>query len=462
MTIRSTLSALAARFFTRSFDAAAGGRRWEGAKTMTSVNALLGSLPTVRARVAHAVRNQPWLQKGVAVMATNLTGTGIRAQAKHPDETVRKLLNARFERFADSVDVAGRTDFWGMQGIVARCLVQDGEAFIRVQLAPGPTLTLQMIHPDQVDAALNRDLDGGRRIRGGIELDADGRPLAYHVLAGRPGDPMTTRYDIVRIPAEEMLHVFRVEEPGQIRGVPWLASVLLKARDYDEYEDAQLMRQKCSAMIMGVVVDPLGNSGRFSGTKSGNVLESGLEPGTLKVLPPGFDVKFLEPAAVGDNSDFMRTQLRAIAAGIGCTYEQLTGDLSNVNYSSLRGGTLEFRSGIDAVRWGTLVPQFLSPIWRAFIRRCVLDGTIAAAEYQRDPDSFTAVSWHPPAWPWVSPSDDIAAEQAAVDAGFKSRSAVINERGEDPEMVDRDRAADLQRAERLGLTTPSQGVPANG
>ena len=455
------LSRLLNRLTGRSFDAAAGGRRWESAKTLTSVNAHLGSLSTVRHRIAYAVRNQPWLQKGVSVMATNLVGTGIRAQSKHPDEAMRKRLNARFERFADSADAASLTDFWGLQGLVARGLVQDGEAFIRLQLAPGPTLILQMIHPDQVDAALNRDLDGGRRIRAGIELDADGRRLAYHVLAGRPGDPLTTRYDTVRVDAAEMMHVFRVEEPGQIRGVPWLASVLLKARDLDEYEDAQLMRQKCSALIVGVAVDPQGGTGRFSGTKSNNVLESGLEPGTIKVLPPGFDIKFLEPAAVGENSDFMRMQLRAIAAGIGCTYEQLTGDLSNVNYSSLRGGTLEFRSGVDAVRWGTLVPQFLSPVWRAFIRLCVLDGTIAAADYQRDPDSFAAVSWHPPAWPWVSPSDDFAAEQAAVDAGFKSRSSVINERGEDPEMVDSERAADRQRAERLGLI-PSQGVPANG
>ena len=77
---------------------------------------------------------------------------------------------------------------------------------------------------------------------------------------------------------------------------------------------------------------------------------AGLEPGTLQILEPGEDIKFSDPADVGGSySEFLRTQFRAVAAAIGITYEQLTGDLTGVNYSSIRAGLLEFRRRCEMV-----------------------------------------------------------------------------------------------------------------
>lgn len=57
----------------------------------------------------------------------------------------------------------------------------------------------------------------------------------------------------------------------------------------------------------------------------------------MQLLDPGEDIKFSELSDVcGSYEAFMMQQLRSIAIVIGITYEQLIGDLTNVNYSSIR------------------------------------------------------------------------------------------------------------------------------
>lgn len=459
----------AKKFFSRSMDAGAGGRRWDGAKAISNLNTTISAAgTTIRQRGAYYSRNNPWMTKGVNALVSNIIGTGIKPQSRHPDQATREKLHLLWGRWCDSADVAGMADFYALQSLVVRGLVESGEAFIRFRpqpLSDGPVpFKLQIIAPDQVDATLHRDLEGQRRIRSGIELDGDGRRLAYHILPGRPGDVLGVNYLPVRIPASDMLHVLEALEPGQVRGLSWLAPVLLRLHELDTYEDAQLVRQKVAALFAGFLVDPEGSGAGFEGTQTGGILETGLEPGTLKTLPPGYDVRFSEPAQVGDGADFVKTQLRAIAAGLGCTYEQLTGDLSGVNYSSIRAGLVEFRRRVDALRWSVVIPLLCRPVWERFIRTAVAAGRIPAAAFERDPDSFLAADWHPQGWDWVDPTKDVEAEIAAVNAGFKARSQVINDRGEDPEQVDSLIASDLARARQLGIplpgSAPASSLPA--
>ena len=91
------------------------------------------------------------------------------------------------------------------------------------------------------------------------------------------------------------------------------------------------------------------------------------EPGMIEYLEPGRDVKFASPSASGGYAEYMRMQLHAIAAGVGLTYELLTGDLSQVNYSSIRAGLIEFRRRMEALQWQLLVPGLCQPVWRRFV-----------------------------------------------------------------------------------------------
>jgi lambda family phage portal protein len=247
--------------------------------------------------------------------------------------------------------------------------------------------------------------------------------------------------------------------PGQVRGLSWFAPVLLRLRDLDETSDAQIMRQKVGAMLAGIVFDGGGQAMAFPGKPKGDgVVESGLEPGTLKVLNvPGDNIHFTNPPRIGAESiEFMKLTAREIAAGLGVPYEMLTGDLSQTNYSSIRAGTIDFRRRVEMVQHHVLVFQFCRPTWRRFITTEILSGRLPAPGFERDPEPYLAARWITPRTEWVDPKKDVDSEVAELAARLTSRSRAVAARGIDIEELDAEIAADEQREQRLALTAPSE------
>src|SRR5262249_14133060 len=148
-------------------------------------------------------------------------------------------------------------------------------------------LRVRLLDAEQIDGALHRELGGGARIVSGVEFDAAGRRVAYHAFRDRPGLPIVTGLDTVRLPAEDVAHLFNAITPGQVRGLSWYAPILLRLHELDQAHDAQLVRQKIAALLAGFIVDANGEAGGFVGERKESALEGGLEPGTLKVLDPG-------------------------------------------------------------------------------------------------------------------------------------------------------------------------------
>ncbi|MCA3253519.1 MAG: phage portal protein, partial [Rubrivivax sp.] len=298
----------------------------------------------------------------------------------------------------------------------------------------------------------------------GIEFDRLGRRVAYHLYRSHPGDgalaPMsgTGGMETVRIPASEVVHLFRPLRPGQIRGEPWLARALAKLNELDQYDDAELVRKKTAAMFAGFVtrLAPEDNlMGETSSDEQGVSL-AGLEPGTLQLLEPGEDIKFSAPADVGSSyAEFMRQQFRAVAAAMGITYEMLTGDLTQVNYSSIRAGLLEFRRRCEALQHGVIVHQLCRPIWQAWMEQAAIEGTLTLPAFSRRRREYLAAKWIPQGWQWVDPKKEFDAMQTAIRAGLLSRSQAISAFGYDAEDIDREIATDNQRADELGLVFDS-------
>ena len=193
---------------------------------------------------------------------------------------------------------------------------------------------------------------------------------------------------------------------------------------------------------------------------------AGLEPGTLQLLEPGEDVKFSQPADVGGSySEFMRQQFRAVAAAMGITYEQLTGDLTQVNYSSIRAGLVEFRRRCEALQHGVIVHQLCRPVWRAWMTQAVLEGRLQLPGFVRDDErrrAYLACKWIPQGWQWVDPQKEFNAMLTALRAGLMSRSEAVSSFGYDAEDMDREIAADNRRADGLGLVFDSDPAPRHG
>lgn len=455
--LRTSLSRLiapaASTTAVRRFDGAAGGRRGFGMGSFHSINPEVSAAgATVRARARYLANNNPFVCSAVANWTANLVGSGIVPTAKHPDTATRKLIGATFSTWADDADADGRTDFWGLQADIARGVVLDGEAFLQL-LQTEEGLRVRLIPPELVDESMTRELGDGRMIVQGVEFGHDGRRVAYWVMPQRPTDQFATYAPPVRIPAEDICHIFKPLAAGQVRGISWLAPIILPANEFDQLVDALLMGVKVAALHAGFVTD-LNNTGAlpYDGNQAGSILETGIEPGTLKFLPAGVDVKFNSPQHANETAAFIRLNLQGLAAGLGLPEHLLSGDLTGANYSSLRAGLLPFRQRVEQVQYGVFVPQFLRPIWRRALTVAVFMGDLPASDFESGLRDYLAVDFIMPRPMQVDPQKDVDATVAEIEAGLTSRRKAVAERGWDLDELDSEIAADTFQTKRKETT----------
>lgn len=444
----------------RRYEAASIGRRTSGWRAgSTGPNAEIGTaLVRLRNRSRDLVRNNPHAARAIQAISSNVVGYGIVPNVKD------KKLDQLWKTWGDTTecDADGLHNFYGLQNIVMREIAEAGEVLIRRRFrrkADGLSvpLQLQVMEADHIDDTKDQTFANGGSIKKGIEFNALGRRVAYWLFPEHPGEVgyLSFSNTSVRIPAEEILHLYRADRSGQIRGVPWGAPVLLKLKDFDEYDDAQLMRQKIAAAFAGFVEDseqPLDSSNKAP-------LDERIEPGLLHILPPGKKITFGNPPTVGaDYEPYARVSLRSVATGYGVTYECLTQDYSNVNFSSGRMGWIEFKRNIEQWRWLMLVPGFCEAVWTWFVDAAQLGGMIRADRMPKK------AAWTPPKREMIDPTKETAADVTAVRAGFKSLSEVIREQGNDPEAHFEEMAADNELIEkyRLKLDSDPRTINSNG
>ncbi|OSM07666.1 putative lambda family phage portal protein [Magnetofaba australis IT-1] len=421
----------------------------------------------MRARSRDLVRRNAWASNAVDSLVGNLVGTGIKPQSTHVDPATKEKIQSLWLAWTREADAHGMLGFYGLQALVARAMIEGGEVLVRLRNREARDglavpLQLQVLEPEHLPAGDSRDMPNGHRIRAGIEFDRIGRRVAYHLLREHPGEsPMLFRAgEASRVLAGDVCHIFKPLRPGQLRGEPWMAQALVRLHELDQYDDAELVRKKTAALIAGFITKPdpeLGVGGE-DGDKPDDegAVPVTWAPGTMQVLLPGEDVKFSDPADVGGQyGEFMRTQLRAVAVGLGLTYEQLTGDLTGVNYSSIRAGMVEFRRRMEQIQRMVLIHQFCRPVWERWMDQAVLSGALPLPDYPKRRREYLAVKWIPQGWQWVDPQKEFNAIIWAIRAGLVSRAEAVSTYGYDIEEIDREIAADNRRADDLGLVFDS-------
>lgn len=456
---------------SRKYDAAQHGRRQGGwSRPSTSANAEIASGgQATRNSARDLVRNVPWAKKAKRTYVANMVGTGIVPRAKTGNARRDAKIDAAFEAWCQECDAAGQLDFYGLQSLVAGTMYESGEVLVRYRDRPlrdarVVPVELQVLEPDFLDTSRfgrPEAASGTNVINQGIEFDDKGRRVAYYLWAEHPGDVagfLTSRLlKSSRVPADQVAHVYRVDRPGQIRGITEFAPVIQLANDLHEYADAHLVLKKvaaCFGMIVkrngGATKSPL-TGAKASTDAQGRRIET-MSPGMVGYLDLDEDVAFPRPPTSEDYADYTAAQLHAFAIGAGVTYETLTGDLSKVNYSSYRAGQLDFRRAIEMDQWLMLVPMFCAPTWRRFIDRLVLLGTLDRPYY--------GVDWATPRFESVDPQKDAEADKTEVRSGFQSLKAVIARRGYNPDQVLREIAETYKLLDQLGLKLDTD--PRNG
>jgi lambda family phage portal protein len=426
----------------------------------------------LRGRSRDAVRNNPFARRFVRMAQLHIVGPkGIRARpanrkAGKPHDNLNDEIARGWREWgkARNASVNGRLSWLDLQHLAVSELYQSGEALFQIVLDPAHPfgIALHPIDADRLDERLNQTAAAGRNeIRYGVEVDRNGRALAYHILRQHPSDTGRIalpgpRHDV--IPAEQIIHLMHgAERVDRMRGVPRLAVALRDLRHLDGAQEASLVAMRAAASSVAVVVtkDP---NGEVETPDPNATMEA--EPGLWRYLGVNQELQSWDPHAPSDNyADFSKSVLRALASGLGTNYAQLAGDLSDANMSSMRVGRAEEQEGWMAEQ-EMLIEHFCQPVYDAWLRAAALAGAIAIPQY--DLSRASAVVWQPRRWTSPKPVEDIEADERRVALGVASRSMIAARDGVDLWEVWEQLKEEQEYAETEGLNVEPPRKAAGG
>jgi lambda family phage portal protein len=417
----------------RRFEGAGQGRRFGrwGNSTQSQNQQIATSIDKLRERSRDMTRNNGYAKNAIRRIGNNVVGTGILATPVLPDKQQEAAFKQLWKEWAESTacDFDAQQNFYGMQKMVVKTVAKSGACFVRRVWKKGKykkksiQLELQVLEPDFLDRSKSGVYyDNGEYTFNGIQYNGDGKRIAYWLYDRHPND---FKAESKPVPAEDIRHVFDVEDPGQVDGIPFMAPVLLSMRDFDEYLDATLIKQKVSSANAAFVTREQELTPSVKG-KNADLFDR-IEPGMIQELNPGESVVFSNPPSTEGISDYARQSHRGHAAGIGLSYEAYTGDLTGVNFSSGRMGWIESRLNFEDLQWNMMVPMFLNPVFEWFVQAAYLSGLSTATK--------VPVTWTPPRREMIDPVKETKALSELVRNGFMSWQDAVRQLGYNPEEV---------------------------
>lgn len=435
---------------------------------------IITSLRLLRARSRELVRDNEYASNAVRIIQNNVAGTGIGLQAQvvngrgKLNDAINDAIESAWATWSDrkTCHTAGLLGFADIERLVVGQLVEAGEVLVRKIKQPfgGSKIpfALEVIEADRLmDQYQTARAPNGNSIRMGVEVDGWGRPVAYWLHPNHPGDYQFSAFQpskFMRVPAEEIIHLYVMDRIPQTRGVPWFHATLKRMNNMAGYEEAEIVAARASANIVGFVKSP--DLAPGDEVQSGErIIDS--EPGTFKQLLPGEDFIGFNPSRPNSQMEpFMRFMLRSVAAGVGMSYESLSRDYSQSNYSSSRLALLDDRD-LWRVLQGFVIRNFRAEIHRDWIDAAVLSGVLAFPDFYSNRAKYEAVRFKPRGWNWIDPTKEVVAYRMAVRAGFMTVADVIANTGGgiDAEDVFKARRQELDMMSDLELifdTDPAQ------
>jgi lambda family phage portal protein len=436
----------------RRYEGAGKGRRTDDWHTpSTSANSEINaSLKWLRQRSRALIRDNPYARNtAYRVIPNNVIGTGIIPTPKISGKSNQKFndkLKDAWDSWAGTItcDFDERNTFYGIQLLVMKAIVESGEVFVRrvrTKSNKYMPLEVQVLESDFLDTT-KTDFKIGSGFLGegnyyGIQFDKNGKRKGYWMYTSHPGEFGSTSE---LVPAEDIIHLYEMERPGQIRGVPFNCATILRLRDLDKFEDSELVRQMVAASFaVFKTKDGTGEdeSGRTPGIEH-------IEPGTITDLLPGEDITFAQPPVTQSYESYTKGVLRSISAGNGVTYEAMTGDLSNVNFSSGRMGWVEFRLNVTNWQWNLIIPHLCDRVYGWFTEAASLRGVIPIG-------TMAPVSWTPPRREMLDPYKEIQAVKEQLRAGLISWQEVVKQFGFIPSELEEELKKDAEMWDKMGL-----------
>lgn len=436
---------------------------------------LVTGLTTLRGRSRQLVRDASYAKRAKVVIQNNVIGSGIglQAQVKSTRGELNAAVNDAIEELfrdwstAENCHTGGELHFHDLERAAMGQIFEAGEVFIRKHRRPfgasAVPLALELIEAERIADELSPSPTvPGNMVRMGVEVDEFYRPVAYFIRPRHQGEFRlgVARSDLVeRVPASEIYHLRIIERWPQTRGEPWLHTVIRRLQDMDGYSEAEIVAARGAASYMAAIETPDDNSPLVEKKEDGS-REITIEPGITVRLAPGEKFNFVSPNRPNPNMDpFMRMMLREVSAGTGPSYESISRDYSQSNYSASRLGLLDDR---DLWRYFQLwfMRAFRLPFHLEWLQAAALSRALAAIPleaYASDIRRYQAVRFKPRGWTWIDPTKEVEAFIKAVRAGFTTVDDVIAHSGDGKDLEDviegRRRELDLMHEKQLEFDT---------
>jgi lambda family phage portal protein len=452
---------VAAAAMTAYASAETGRRNGDWKATRQGPNEIIGSkLGKLQARSHQLVRDNPYADRAVSILTAHRVGAGITGRADTGNDFADEAANELWQEFIEVADLSSPGGFGAVQEMAARTWAEGGDGVVRIvrcsaaemreRRLPVP-FQLEALESEMMDDS-SRPLPGGGAIVNGVELDRRWRRAGYWMRRSSLGGASAEGANLLdRWAVEDVMHVYTRKRPSQMRGVPIFAGVAERAYKLDGLEDAAMDKARIEACLAAFITSPapvsqsgLMNSLNHDGGVPVDQVRQ-FRPGMIGRLQPGESVEAVQPSGEGQFSELALHYLMSIAIGTGVTYDQLTGDLRQANFSSLRAGKIEFRNTLEQDHWIRLIPVLCQPVWNA-----VMDAGVALGRLPPRRGGYRA-QWMPPVQQMIDPAREVPMLRLMRRMGLATWSQQTMAQGWDPKQQAHEIARENELFDDLGL-----------
>jgi lambda family phage portal protein len=441
-------------------------------------------LTSLRARSRERKKNDPLARRIGTLFENNVLGAqGVQYQAQvleddrpadappQVDTKANQAIETSWKSWGrpENCDASGRANFAEMQRQALSSVIFDGEILVRFLFGfDNPWRFAIMLHDaEMMDHKLVEKAPNGNWIKQGVEVDQWNRPVAYWIKDYK--GPRSNGLEIVnrhvRIPAlgqpnGQMLHVFKSDQVGAVRGLPWLSNGLQTMKMLDGYLEAALAAARVGAsQVLFFEKDPgaQGFRGDEEDPETGDQTIN-LEPGEANELPAGVRISDWSPKYPhGEMPEFVKVMHRRVGMSAGLSYTSVANDTGDSNFAGARQGLIEERATYKSVQ-GWWISSFCEPIATAWLKQALLSRQILHPLTKRPLpadriDKFSAHRWAAPRWDWVDPLKDAQAKRLLLEIGATTESAIIRELGLQPDDVLDERQREIEERRKRQIRT---------
>lgn len=398
----------------------------------------------------HLARNDVYTARYLTLIETRVVGPdGIHFQPRIQNSQGDLVVATNTElargwaEWKDSASIDGMS-FVDLEQLIIKTVAQDGEVFVRLvtdERVNKYGLALHVMEADLLDNTYNNRTErNGNTVVQGVEVDRLGVVQAYHFWTQHPDDFKNgVTVSRMRVEADEILHLYKPNRPGQYRGLPWITPAMYFLARLHEYMDAELIAAQSAASQIATIETPLNDTSAYAGNNDREIIE--MEPGVAIRLAPGETMSpwnVQRPTTAFD--PFTKMILHGIASALNVSYSTLASDMSEDTYSAARmSGNYEQKYFDNLQSW--FIRHFHTKVYRTWLNTSLQK---KALDVVGEPEDFYTVMFRG----MKMPSPDLLKDLNAGKVGFTenviSKTSWCAERGYDYQEVLNDRYEEMR------------------